>query len=109
MTVVVRIAFNHLPKLTREMRPKAAAVVRETALNIERDAKERAPVRTGTLRRSIHTVPTGELSAEVGPSVEYGTYVELGTRKMAARPYLIPAAEAERPKFLARMKEIVQP
>lgn len=46
--------------------------------------------RTGRLRGSI----TGEYdgnSAQVGTNVEYGPYVELGTSKMDARPFIKPA------------------
>ena len=46
--------------------------------------------RTGRLRSSI----TGEYdgnSAQVGTNVEYGPYVELGTSKMDARPFIKPA------------------
>lgn len=38
--------------------------------------------------------PSGKAVAVVGASVEYAGYVELGTSKMDAQPYLIPAAEA---------------
>jgi hypothetical protein len=32
----------------------------------------------------------------------------LGTHRMAPRPHLGPAAEAERPKFVRRIKDIVR-
>lgn len=37
--------------------------------------------------------PSGNIVANVGPCVEYAAYVEFGTNRMAARPYLTPAAE----------------
>lgn len=81
--------------------------------HIEERAKANVPVRTGNLRRSIHTVAfanghrigssEGELPAElgalrgigvvVGTNTGYGLYVELGTVRMRARPYLTPAAQ----------------
>ena len=46
----------------------------------------------GTLRNSIaHAMDKN--SAYIGTNVEYAPYVELGTVKMAARPYLRPACE----------------
>ncbi|HEV8639450.1 MAG TPA: HK97-gp10 family putative phage morphogenesis protein [Chloroflexota bacterium] len=102
----VKVVFNHLPKLRQALRPRAGAIVQAAALGIEADAKRRVPVRTGALRRSIHTVMTTPLSATVGPSAEYGAYVEFGTRSMPARPYLIPAAEAARGPFVAAMKKL---
>lgn len=56
-------------------------------------------VRTGRLRSSISTtigVDDLGLYCDVGSNVEYAGYVELGTRYMAARPYLRPALEAAR-------------
>lgn len=56
-------------------------------------------VRTGRLRSSIswRVLADGEgLYAEVGSAVEYAAFVELGTERMAPRPYLVPALEAAR-------------
>lgn len=47
-------------------------------------------VDTGRLRNSL-THATDEDSAYIGTNVEYATYVEMGTSKMKARPYLEPA------------------
>lgn len=56
-------------------------------------AKADCPVDTGRLRNSIsHSVDTGGKSVYIGTNVEYGIYVEMGTRRMPARPYLKPAA-----------------
>jgi HK97 gp10 family phage protein len=48
-------------------------------------------VDTGNLRNSITHTSDGK-AAYIGTNVEYGKYVELGTVKMAAQPYLRPAA-----------------
>lgn len=48
-----------------------------------------APVDTGALKSSI-SVDIDALAFEAGPTVEYGGYVELGTSRMAAQPYLGP-------------------
>ena len=56
-------------------------------------AKKKCPVDTGNLRNSIsNKVETKEKSAYIGTNVEYAPYVELGTQKMAARPFIKPAA-----------------
>ena len=47
-------------------------------------------VRTGRLRNSISHTSDGE-SAYIGTNVEYAAYVEMGTSRMAERPYLRPA------------------
>jgi HK97 gp10 family phage protein len=56
-------------------------------------------VRTGRLRSSIShqlTMEDGEVTGYVGTNVEYAPFVELGTRRMRARPFLRPALEAAR-------------
>ena len=48
--------------------------------------------RTGRLRGSLtHVTEASEHAVYIGTNVEYGKFVELGTRKMAARPFLKPA------------------
>lgn len=44
--------------------------------------------------------------AVVGISVEHGVYNELGTRYMAARPFMLPAAEPERDRFIQTMSHV---
>ena len=48
--------------------------------------------RTGRLRNSItHETSESEHAVYIGTNVEYAPYVELGTSRMAARPFLKPA------------------
>ncbi len=53
-------------------------------------------VRTGRLRASLHwrLVTGGDLYALVGTTVYYARYVEFGTPKAPAYPFLRPAAQA---------------
>lgn len=63
------------------------------ALRVELAAKEMCPVDTGHLRSKI-TTDKSELQqflAKVGTNVEYAAYVEHGTKKSKAQPYLHPA------------------
>lgn len=73
--------------------------VARTGKAVEARAKVASPVRTGFHRGSISTDVQG-LEAEVGPTSEYGGYLEFGTSKMAPRPHLVPALEAELPAFV---------
>lgn len=70
------------------------------ALLVERTAKQIAPVRTATLKRSItHAPQIPKREVVVGTNVVYAPYVELGTKHMSARPYLRPALEANMGKI----------
>lgn len=62
---------------------------------VEGTAKDLCPVDDGTLRASITSKVEGEVGI-VGTNVEYAPYVEFGTSKMGAQPYLFPALELER-------------
>lgn len=62
-------------------------------MTAETYAKRDCPVDTGRLRNSItHEVRMDEKSAYIGSNVEYAAFVEMGTTRMKARPYLRPAA-----------------
>jgi phage gpG-like protein len=56
---------------------RAQQVIVKGANDIEVDGKIFCPVDTGNLRNSIST-DIGTLEAEIGPTADYGIYVELG-------------------------------
>lgn len=47
----------------------------------------------GTLKKSLH-IQRGVMSASIVTSVSYGPYVEFGTYKMAAQPFMGPGFDA---------------
>ena len=59
---------------------------------------------TGATRQSIHiTVDRNEARVKTG--TDYSGYVEVGTRKMEAQPYMGPALEETIPEFLADLEK----
>ena len=60
-------------------------------LQAEGYAKLQCPVDTGRLRNSISHAVDGD-TAYIGTIVEYAPYVEFGTHRQRAQPYLEPAA-----------------
>lgn len=56
-------------------------------------AKRLCPVDTGRLRNSITHAMEGSEAVVIGTNVEYGPYVELGTSRQKAQPFLRPAAQ----------------
>ena len=103
----LRSLATDLGKASAKAVPLASKAVRKTDADIEADGKAFAPVDTGNLRGSIST-DTGVLSAEVGPTAEYGLYVEAGTSRMAPQPYMGPAADRREPEFAKAMELIAQ-
>jgi HK97 gp10 family phage protein len=78
------------------------AAVARGARDIRDAARRELPRRSGRLaqRVTIETAPDG-LAATVGTDVDYGTYLELGTRRMTARPWLLPAFRGLRARLRA--------
>lgn len=75
------------------------AACRETAKDIQRDARRLAPRRTGNLRRHIAVEEYTDLDTGIdGYAVGwddkgwYGWLVENGTEDTPAQPHLVPAA-----------------
>ncbi|MCY7251527.1 HK97 gp10 family phage protein [Streptococcus pasteurianus] len=75
---------------------------------IERMAKVKAPVDTGALKNSIFSAKAGNLTYKVTAPQHYAIYVEKGTRKMRAQPYLKPALDAERPKLISNLRKLYE-
>jgi len=101
VNVRVEITKNRFPQILA--RAGKQDFLTPIALAVEAEAKVRCPVRTGNLRNSIHTWVEGPRQVAVGTFVHYAPYVEFGTRRMAARPYLRPAADA----VAQRMSDLV--
>jgi HK97 gp10 family phage protein len=111
-------SFNLLPGIINLMGDIPDKLVTEAAKQIMAQAQTNAPEATGYMASSIYmktnsqstygngigdppedsyaleeieTPPSG--TAYVAVAANYGIYVELGTRKMGAEPFLIPALE----------------
>lgn len=112
-----------LDGLIRNSNGHVADAIAKTGFAIEARAKIRVPVDTGALRASIYTslesgggnasgpapipTPTDNLTAYVGPSMEYGPTVELGGHNQAAQPYLLPAVRDTEREFREWIGEAV--
>jgi HK97 gp10 family phage protein len=89
---------------------QASEIVRGAAFLCQRLAIQRVPVDTGFLRSSITvgridggSLRPGDLSAQVGPEANYGGYVEYGTSRAGAQPYMTPASEQAGEWFVDQM------
>lgn len=106
--VRVIVVSNDLGRIARGMQPKADKIVRKAALDIQAGMQTRAPVATGNLRASIRAERVGPAHWQVVVGADYGIYVEMGTRYMAAQPYARPTAAEVRPLFEQAMRQVVE-
>jgi HK97 gp10 family phage protein len=66
------------------------------------------PVRTGNLMASIFAdVDEDNLSVTLGATADYASFIEYGTAKMRARPFLQPAADVGEEEMNARIEEAI--
>jgi|SRR5690349_18198213 HK97 gp10 family phage protein len=91
ITVDLSKAIPLLERLASQME----STIPKTALQTGADrlvetSKSRAPVVTGALRNSIQVGEASPTSATVEAEVEYAGFVEFGTSRMSAEPYLRP-------------------
>lgn len=80
----------------RRKRAAVAAVIEEYSGLVLAAAVELAPRRSGRLVESLRADTTRlltDLVADVGAGVFYGRFVELGTDRAGAHPFLLPAFE----------------
>jgi len=107
--------LDGLPALKAALAAKAAelhaaaveAVAQETE-TVRDDARLRAPRgKTGDLRRGIRGEPV-ELVGEVKSTVRYAAFVEHGTYRNEAQPYMRPAADKARRRFPDVARDVIR-
>lgn len=120
----IQLDTKPLEHMVAMMNDVASIVVRKIAFDVEANAKSLAPVDLGALKASIYVSTRGEssyransneafflrpsadiapeiaassqLEAIVGVPMGYAAFVEFGTSRMGAQPFLTPAIEMER-------------
>lgn len=93
-------SFNNFLRIRDELERGGGEIVRKAALDIEANAKSFAPVDTGTLKASISATHTGPLTSIVGTPVEYAIHQEYGTVHQSGQPFMRPAVERVRPRYI---------
>lgn len=107
----------YVSKVTDEVRqqiaqrtPRAANALRNSAINVLNNPSPSAPgnppgVRSHSLQQNWLPRPTAS-SAVIESQVDYAGYLEHGTSKMAARPFVDKIQEHALPKVISIFQEI---
>lgn len=98
-------------KLTQLSTAMATGILEKAVLDgaevYEEGMRRRVPTRTGRLKKSITKETTKKspvmVTVDVGPGKGgfYGLFLEFGTRKMAARPFMRPAFDEDKEEVVA--------
>lgn len=89
----VRVIADNTDEVVNGIESSIMRALEAIGIQAEGYAKDLCPVDTGRLRNSItHAIKADEKAAYIGTNVEYAPYQELGTSKMRAQPFLVPAA-----------------
>ena len=84
-------------------------VVATNGAELTRNSQRLAPVDTGKLAGSINlSLEDGGLTAVTRDGVNYGVYVDLGTRFMSAQPFMTPSFNLQAKKFKRDMEMLVK-
>ena len=128
------VTFDNTSAVISRLRARIGAAVATAAFNVEADAKtaiqsgsktgreykrgkkvhkasapgESPATDTGNLVNSGFTRRVSPLRYLVGFSAEYAKLLELGTSRVAARPYLMPALAKERANLRRVVRRIVK-
>ena len=98
-----RILFDNRAALVSKARRAAESQLEASSRRILDGSLARVPIRRGVLLRSSQIL-RGPLARVVWFRAFYAGFVELGTRRMRARPYLLPSFLAEVPRFIAGLR-----
>jgi len=112
MAVAASIEVRGLKELERKLRrlPEAVAgealkrAMEKAAEPLEKSMKDKAPVKTEALKKSVQTDTVkdsrSEVQVNVGPSKFYSHMIEFGTTHSRAIPFIRPAFDAEKERVV---------
>lgn len=118
MKLNIKISLNLKDKEVMKTVTEAGKLaMRDTVSDVLNDSVKGSPVLTGNNRRSLTMEVSGfpgggegmvdqsKLEGAVYSTSGYGGFLEVGTRRTGARPYIKPAAQKHVPEFPKHLKE----
>ena len=95
---------NGLSDIANNIENNFADIIGQGAQTVCESAKSLCPVDTGRLQSSINVQPAGNTAVISADTV----FVEFGTSKMAAQPYLVPALLSNTQAILSAIAEAIK-
>lgn len=107
----INVKWSGLDKLMEEIGATAGATIeaassamKVTTGQVQATAKQVAPKRTGFMANNISVEPVNKTATSVTGAVnakaDYSSFVEFGTYKMSAQPFIRPAVSAAQSLFI---------
>lgn len=106
MKVDMKLTNNKLPGLSATLQNAVASLIEQAAQTTALEARQRVPVDTGRLKEGIRVEQQGKFAWRVTSKKFYGRFHEYGTVKMAAHPFMTPAARRARKWLNSNLKQI---
>jgi len=121
--VDVEPLIRRLDKIGQDGRAETVEQLERIAEMLRDEARILCPVETGSLQQSIKTFKreglgpgalcsvgvsagnAGVINPKTGREVDYARFVEYGTSRMAAKPFLRPALTTVRPQIMTMIRE----
>ena len=102
----VVVTHNRLPEIIKEFPKTASKAIAKITFDGDAEMKALVPVDTGRLKGSIEASMVDDFTGNITLGTEYMWYVEYGTYKMKAQPFIAPAVEKMRAD-LSRAAEVM--
>ena len=99
---------RHAVKSIMRGNPRGRQYKRGTKIHTASAAGQAPASDTGRLAGSILPPRRIARGYEVGTNLDYGRYLEFGTTRILERPWLRPALDIERPKFIDRVRKLLK-
>lgn len=105
----VTVEYDRTGDISKLVASRVQRIIREATFSVEGHAKTEVPVDTGNLKNSISSSFEADgTRGVVATNVEYAEYVEYGTRRTAAQPFMEPAYNRVVPTVRAALDDVAR-
>lgn len=107
--IVKQAALDLKSTMEQSFRPPKHGKLYIRGGRVHQSSKEgEAPAKdTGVLKDSIQITNLDAYTSKVTVGSEYGAYLEFGTKRMGARPFVVPAINKVAPEFHRQVQHVV--